>query len=104
MLVCAVLGSNLPLTVPQFPWVGTTVSSFKQRVALQTALAAVEGKRKGKLRVLFDKGSQRTFVSMKAVKRLDLKPIRQENLSIKVIGRSEAETALRYHGRSLRYH
>ena len=76
-------------------WVGTTVSSSKQRVALQTALAAVEGKRKGKLRVLFDTGSQRTFVSMKAVKRLDLKPIREENLSIKVIGRSEAETALR---------
>ena len=76
-------------------WVGTTVSSSKQRVALQTALAAVEGKRKGKLRVLFDTGSQRTFVSMKAVTRLDLKPIREENLSIKVIGRSEAETALR---------
>ena len=76
-------------------WVGTTVSSSKQRVALQTALAAVEGKKEGKLRVLFDTGSQRTFVSMRAVHRLDLKPIREESLSIKVIGRSEPETALR---------
>ena len=76
-------------------WVCTMVSSSKQRVALQTPLAAVEGKKGGKLRVLFDTCCQKTLVSMNAVQRLDLKPIKEENLSIKVIGRSGPETVLR---------
>ena len=58
-------------------------------MALQTALARVEGKEKNRVRVLYDSGSQRTFISAKAVKRLDLKSLREENLAIKKFGESE---------------
>ena len=75
-------------------WVGSTGSfcpNSGERVALQTALARVEGSEKSKVRVLYDSGSQKTFISAKVVDKLDLKPLREEELGIKTFGKSEPE-------------
>ena len=79
-------------------WVGSTESSTSapdERVALQTALARVKGRRESRMRVLFDTGSQKTFISAKAVDRLALKPLREESLGIKTFGKSEPEVKMR---------
>ena len=60
-------------------------------VALQTALARVGGRKESRVRVLFDSGSQKTFISAKVVDKLDLKPLREESLGIKTFGQSEPE-------------
>ena len=65
--------------------------SCGEQVALQTALARVEGKEKSRVRVLYDSGSQKTFISAKVVNKLDLKPLREEMLAIKKFGESEPE-------------
>eukprot|EP00794_Sanderia_malayensis_P018427 gene18427-biopygen12366 len=65
-------------------WVGSTCSG--NEVALQTALAYVDDQREQKVRVLFDSGSQRSFISAKAVKTLGLRPVRRENLEINAFG------------------
>ena len=76
-------------------WVGSTGTSppppDERGVALQTALARVGDKKESKVRVLFDSGSQKTFISAKAVDRLALKPLREECLGIKTFGQSEPE-------------
>ena len=66
-------------------------ASCGEQVALQTALARVEGKEKSRVRVLYDSGSQKTFISAKFVNKLDLKPLREEMLAIKKFGESEPE-------------
>ena len=75
-------------------WTGTT-GSPGERVALQTALANVNGKKECRVRVLFDTGSQRTFITAKAVGRLGLKPVREESLGIKAFGSNETNVAMR---------
>eukprot|EP00112_Aurelia_sp_Birch-Aquarium-sp1_P020150 Seg5125.3 transcript_id=Seg5125.3/GoldUCD/mRNA.D3Y31 product="hypothetical protein" protein_id=Seg5125.3/GoldUCD/D3Y31 len=45
--------------------------------------------------VLFDSGSQKTIISVKAVKRLRLEPERNEELGIKTFGRKDADMAVR---------
>ena len=62
---------------------------------MQTALALVDGKRESKVRVLFDSGSHRSFITANAVSKYKLKPVRTERLGIKVFGASEAVTAMR---------
>ena len=47
------------------------------------------------MRVLFDSGSHRSFITAKAVSKLDLRPVRRERLGIKAFGSSEAESAER---------
>ena len=47
------------------------------------------------MRVLFDSGSHRSFITAKAVSKLDLRPVRREKLGIKAFGSSEAESAER---------
>ena len=77
-------------------WVGNTGSEGS--VALQTALAKVDAKKEGNdvtVRVLFDTGSQKSFITAKAVGRLGLRPVRKENLGIKAFGRKEAEEGMR---------
>ena len=71
-------------------WIGSNISSG-ERVALQTALAKVNGKKEWKVRVLFDSGSQKSFISAKVVGKLGLMPVRKEQLGIKAFGRNEAE-------------
>ena len=65
---------------------------LRQRVALQTAIAKVNEANCRKVRVLFDSGSQRTFVTIRAAKCLGLEPVRREEMKIKAFGMKEAET------------
>ena len=78
-----------PLNPEASSWVGSTCSG--DSVALQTALGSVNGKREGKVRILFDSGSHRSFITTKAVKALELKPVRRENLVINAFGCRESE-------------
>ena len=66
-----------------------------ERVALQTAIAAVEGKVGSRVRVMFDSGSQKTFVTESVVKSLGLKVLREEELGVKTFGSREAEIEMR---------
>ena len=70
-------------------------ASAHERVALQTALAAVEGKVGSRVRVMFDSGSQKTFVTESVVKSLGLKVLREEELGVKTFGSREAEVEMR---------
>ena len=76
-------------------WVGSTGSFSsapdERGVALQTALARVRDRKESKVRVLFDSGSQKTFISAKVAEKLALKPLREESLGIKTFGQSEPE-------------
>eukprot|EP00794_Sanderia_malayensis_P019302 gene19302-biopygen16181 len=74
-------------------WVGNTGSG--ERVALQTALAMVDGKRECVVRVLFDTGSQKSFITAKAASRLGLRPERSEELTIKSFGSKGGNVAAR---------
>ena len=74
-------------------WVGNTGSGAS--IALQTALANVDGKEGCNVRVLFDTGSHKTFITAKAVSRLGLRVVRKEKLGIKAFGRKEAEVEMR---------
>ena len=77
------------LNVHAASWVGSTSSG--DRVALQTALAKVNGKKGNTLRVLFDTGNQKTFISAKAVNRLG----EDRKTWDKAFGRNEADVAMR---------
>ena len=74
------LGTHAPPRNPEAEsLVGSASSSSAscgEQVALQTALARVEGKEKSRVRVLYDSGNQKTFISAKVVNKLDLKPLR----------------------------
>ena len=83
----SLLNANAP------SWVGSTVSG--DRVALQTALAKVNAKKESKVRVLFDTGSHRSFISAKVVSKLGLRPVRSEQLGIKPFGSVNAEYRMR---------
>ena len=87
-------GSTLRPTAPPFRTVNVSscVESFGNggRVALQTAQALVDGKVNARVRVLFDSGSHRTFVTSRVARELDLKPIRKERSGIMTFGASEA--------------
>ena len=83
----SLLNANAP------SWVGSTVSG--DRVGLQTALAKVNAKKESKVRVLFDTGSHRFFISAKVVSKLGLRPVRSEQLGIKPFGSVNAEYRMR---------
>eukprot|EP00795_Rhopilema_esculentum_P017366 gene17366-biopygen6317 len=68
-------------------WVGNTAGSG-EKVALQTALANVNARKECRVRVLFDNGSQKTFITAEAVAKLGLEPIRVERLGIKAFGKT----------------
>ncbi len=74
-------------------WVGSTGSG--ERVALQTALGVVNDNKESVVRVLFETGSQKSFITAKSVSNLGLEPLRKDSLSIKAFGRREAETEVR---------
>ena len=67
-------------------WVGNASSApySSNKVALQTAIAVVNGRGERKVRVLFDCGSQRSFITAKAVSDLGLVPARMESLGVRV--------------------
>ena len=84
---------SAPLNPQASSWVGSTGS--EGGVALQTALAVVNDKRESKVRVLFDTGSHKTFITEKAVCENELRPVRKEILGIKAFGSREADVAER---------
>ena len=45
--------------------------------------------------MLYDTGSQKTFITAKAVGRFGLRPVRKEKIGIKAFGRNEAEVEMR---------
>eukprot|EP00794_Sanderia_malayensis_P017243 gene17243-biopygen14837 len=76
-------------------WVGVGNTSSGGQVALQTALAVVNGNREKIVRVLFDTGSHKTFITSEAVGKLGLEPVRSERLGIKAFGSKEPDVACR---------
>ena len=84
---------SAPFNPQASSWVGSTGS--EGGVALQTALAVVNDKRESKVRVLFDTGSHKTFITEKAVCENELRPVRKEILGIKAFGSREADVAER---------
>ena len=62
---------------------------------MQTALANVEGMKKEKLRVLFDTGSHKSFITAEVVAKLGLRPVRREDLGILPFGSTDAEVKTR---------
>ena len=80
--------------VSQCSRVGTVGTS--DRVALQTAQAIVEnGEESMRVRVLFDSGSHRSFVTSSLVSRLNLEPVISESIGIKPFGTNVPETKVR---------
>ena len=64
-------------------------------VALQTALANVEGMKKETVRVLFDTGSHKSFITAEGVVKVGLHPVRREDLRILPFGSTDAEVKTR---------
>ena len=52
-------------------------------MVLQTAFPVVTGNSESRVRVLFDTGSHKSFITVKAVSILGLRPVRKECLRIK---------------------
>ena len=66
------------------------------RVALQTARAVIRGEGEPhRVRVLFDAGSHRSFITSKAARRSQLAVIRQDWLGISTFGQRSMDTRLR---------
>ena len=85
----ALTPSATPLNANAVSWVGSTGSG--KSVALQTALANVNGKEESRVRCLFDTGSHKSFITAEAVDPLCLRPVRGESLCIKAFGQTEAD-------------
>ena len=71
------------------------INKCGSKVALQTALAMLVGRKSGRVRVLLDSGSQRTFVTVKAAKEFGCEVVREENLSIGTFGQGASGSELR---------
>ena len=67
----------------------------ESRIALQTAQALIKGENQGRVRVLFDSGSHRSFITAKAASSYGLGIIRKEWLSICTFGQRARESGLR---------
>ena len=65
----------------------------KNRIALQTAQALVKGQNNNRIRVLFDSGSHKSFVTAKVARAYDLS-VRKRWLSISTFGQKTTESGL----------
>eukprot|EP00794_Sanderia_malayensis_P004267 gene4267-biopygen3471 len=68
------------------------------RAVLQTALALAKGNKDSsslKVRVLFDSGSHKTFITRNAATKLSLQPLREERLAISTFGDVKADERVR---------
>ena len=74
-----------PVNSPSSVLVGT-----ESRIALETAQALIKGGRQGRLRVWFDSGSHRSFITTKAASNYNFKIVREEWLSISTFGQRKA--------------
>ena len=87
-------GAAAPLNANATSWVGKTGSG--ENVALQTALAKVKGvKKECRVRILFDTGSHKSFITAEAVDKIGLPVVRREKLGIQAFGSKEAEVRVR---------
>ena len=73
----------------------SSVPHSSNKVALQTAIAVDNNKKERKVCALLDCGSQKSFITAKAVKDFGLVPARMESLGIKVFGKNEVDFAMR---------
>ncbi|XP_028404089.1 uncharacterized protein LOC114526762 [Dendronephthya gigantea] len=64
-------------------------------VALQTAQAMLVGQKTARVRVLFDSGSQRSFVTTKRARELGCKMLRRESLSVGTFGQRALKSEVR---------
>ena len=67
----------------------------ESRIALQTAQALINGSIQGKVRVLFDSGSHKSFVTAKAETNYGLEIVRKEWVTINTFDQETKETGLR---------
>ena len=67
----------------------------ESRIALQTAQALIKGGTQGRVRVLFDSGSHRSFVTAKAALKYELPVERKEWITISTFGQKGKESGLR---------
>ena len=58
--------------------VNTQLVGTECRITLQTAQAIISGESQGRIRVLFDSGSHRSFVTVRAASKFDLPVVRKE--------------------------
>ena len=79
-----------PVNSPSSMLVGT-----ESRIALQTAQALIKGSRQGRVRVLFNSESHRSFVIAKAASNCELQIVRKEGLSISTFGQRSMDSGLR---------
>ena len=84
--------SDQPSTVntPSSLLVGT-----ENRIALQTAQALIKGNVQGRVRLLFDSGSHKSFVTAKAASNYGLEIVRRERVTISTFGEEIGEAGLR---------
>ena len=70
---------------------------YGRRAVLQTALAAAKGNmcKDVKVRVLFDSGTHKTFITRSVADRLLLQPVRKESLGIKTVGCEKMDEKMR---------
>ena len=73
----------------------SVINKCSSKVALQTALAMLVGRKSGRVRVLLDSGSQKTFVTVRAAKAFGCEVVRAENLSIGTFGQGASGSELR---------
>ncbi|XP_065062455.1 uncharacterized protein LOC135689235, partial [Rhopilema esculentum] len=101
--ICNVVGSQPSANQARVKTADTTVTTScvsnidsGGRAVLQTAKAVVTGNiRDVKARVLFDSGSQRSFVTRSMVEKLGLNPIKQVRLGIKTFGSQNMDEKIR---------
>ena len=67
----------------------------ESRIALQTAQALIKGNVPGRVRVLFDSGSHKSFVTTKAASNYGLEIVRKEWVTINTFGQTVKESGLR---------
>ena len=67
----------------------------ESRIALQTAQALIKGDVPGRVRVLFDSGSHKSFVTTKAASNYGLEIVRKEWVTINTFGHTVKESGLR---------
>ena len=84
------LSTGSPMGMPNSMLVGT-----ESRIALQTAQALMKGRKQGRVRVLFDSGSHRSFITAKAANLYGLGIVRKEWLSISTFGQRVKDSGLR---------
>ena len=75
--------------------VSTQLVGTESGIALQTAQALIKGGKRGRVRVMFDSGSHRSFVTNKAARKYELTVVRKEWITISTFGQRGKESGLR---------